>query len=302
MKRAASPGPILVTGASGYVGEHLCRRLIAAGKTVAGLWHTRPVALDGVRLRQADLRDPSATRALLADLCPRAIIHCAALTNVATCEQDPAAARAAIVAATGNLVAALAEMDLSARLVLVSTDLVFDGRSAPYRPTDPPSPVSVYGKAKREAELLVAAYARGVIVRSALVYGAPATHASSCLGWMLDTLRSGRELVVFEDEVRTPILVDDLAAALAFLAESNHEGVWHAGGPERLSRLTMGEIACAVFGLSRALLAPRRLAESTYAAPRPPDTSLESGALWAMVGHAPFGFRAALERVRAGTP
>lgn len=302
MKRAASPGPVLVTGASGYVGEHLCRRLIATRHTVVGLWHTRPVALDGVSLRQADLRDPNATRSLLADVRPRAIIHCAALTNVATCEQQPAAARAAIVAATGNLVAALADLDQPARLVFVSTDLVFDGRSAPYLPSDPPCPVSVYGKAKWEAEALVAGYRHGVILRSALIYGSPATHASSCLGWMLDTLRLGRELVVFEDEYRTPILVDDLAAALAFLAESNHGAVWHAGGPERLSRLTMGAITCDVFGLSRALLAPRRLADSAYAAPRPPDTSLESGALWAMVGQSPLGFRAGLEHIRARTP
>ena len=232
--------PVLVTGASGFVGEHVARRLVAAGEPVVGSYLTRPVVIAGAEVRQIDLADAKSTVRLVAESQPRAVIHTAAMTAVDGCRQQPDAARAAIVTATENLARAIdGEVD-DAPLVHVSTDLVFDGEDAPYGVHDAARPLSVYGTLKLAAEAKVLAYARGVVVRSALVYGGPTTHKGSFLGWMLAALEEGRPLNLFVDEVRTPVWVADLAAGLSALCDGRATGLFHAGGPERLNRYEMG--------------------------------------------------------------
>src|SRR5690606_21848683 len=87
--------PILVTGASGFLGEHLCRRLAAAGQVVVGVVHRNRVDVPGVEMRAVDLADGAAVDALVAGVAPAGIVHAAAMTHTATCEQQPAAARGA---------------------------------------------------------------------------------------------------------------------------------------------------------------------------------------------------------------
>lgn len=289
--------PVLVTGGSGFVGERLLEWLASRGLHALGTYRSHSLSLPATPMVQVDLRDAGAVSTLLAEVRPRVVIHAAALTNVAVCEQQPEVAREAIVDVTARLVAECAKADIP--IAILSTDLVFDGKHAPYREEDAPHPLSNYAKLKLEAEGVTLAYARGSVFRAALVYGRPGTNSGSCLGWMLDTLRADKELVLFEDEFRTPIYVDDLCAALLGFAESPRAGVWHAGGPEQLSRVEMGEQVARVFELPRSLIVPARLADSTYGAPRPPNTSLVSDRLWRHARHAPRVFERALREIRA---
>ena len=198
---------LLVTGASGYLGGELLRRTDAVGVSSA----------------DADIRDARAVAALFDRLSPEAVIHTAYRHDDRTTTFDGAA----------NVAAAAA----GARLVHVSTDVVFDGeKGAPYVEEDEPAPLTDYGRAKADAERAVlAAHPGALVVRTSLIYGGPAPGPQ-------ERLAADPNASFFTDEVRCPIQVGDLAAALIELASSRLSGVLHVAGADRLSRAEFAEL------------------------------------------------------------
>lgn len=213
------------------------------------------------------------------------------MTSVAACYEQPAAARALNVDATRRL-AELAE-ECGARLVLASTDLVFDGRAGNYDEDSPVAPTSEYGRTKVAAERIVGAYRRGAVVRLALLYGLPAALRPTTFVLQLTALRDGTPLKLFHDEYRSALELEDAAAALDRVAASDFAGVVHAGGPERLSRLEMGRIAAAALGVSEANIAAVSQGDVVATEPRPADVSLNCRRFEACFG-APPGRRMAV--------
>ncbi len=201
---------LLVTGGAGYLGSELRRQAPAALVT----WHRTPVP-SGVRL---DVRDEHAVMRCFLKHGPDAVIHTAyAMGDAET-----------IVRGSANV--ALAADRVGARLIQLSTDLVFDGeQGAPYREDDEPRPVMEYGQAKLEAEELVAhAHAEALIVRTSLLYGPP--------DGPQEALARRDDVEFFTDEIRSPIRVAVLAAALLELAGREESGILHVAGPEAVSR------------------------------------------------------------------
>lgn len=265
----------LVTGASGVLGGYVLRELGSRRWPVAAWTGRRAWDVGEVRARPVDLRDRDAVVCAFAEARPDAVLHLAARSSVADCHRDPAAARAVNAAGTA-LLADLAERT-RARLVHVSTDLVFDGEEAPYAESATPAPLSVYGRTKREGELALAGRPRQLTVRVSLLYG-PSLGGSR--GSFFDTqcqaLRRGGPLPLFVDEWRTPLDLPTAAQALVALAASDVEGVLHLGGPERLSRWEMGRRLAAVLDLDSSSLVAAPRAAVPAAEPRPRDVSLDS--------------------------
>src|SRR5690348_11824270 len=112
---------ILVTGASGQLGGYLLRELRRRGADAAAWAGTRGGRLFGYDLRPVDLTDADAVAAAFGEARPAAVLHAAALANVADCYRDPARARRVNAEGTARL-AELAGR-AGARLVSVSTDL-----------------------------------------------------------------------------------------------------------------------------------------------------------------------------------
>jgi dTDP-4-dehydrorhamnose reductase len=270
-------GRFLVTGASGQLGAYLLRELRSSAKAVTAWSGSTPGELFGVPLRPVDLADADAVAAAFRDAPPDVVIHAGAMARVADCFQDPA--WAGRVNAGGAAVLAGLCAAAGARLVHVSTDLVFDGELAPYRETDTPRPVSVYGSTKFGAEAAVLAAPRAAVARVSLLFGPARNGRPSFFDVMTAALRAGTRVTLFADEWRTPLGLATAARALVALARSDFTGVLHVGGPERLSRMEIGLRLTAFLGADPSAVVAGRRDDAPASEPRPRDVSLDSS-MW----------------------
>jgi dTDP-4-dehydrorhamnose reductase len=266
---------VLLTGATGQLGGYIIREL-AAREVDLRAWSGTGTScqLTGVAPRPVDLADADATARAFREARPDAVLHAAAVSSVAACHRDPARARLVNTAAS----ALLADLAAGAgvRLVLVSTDLVFDGEKGWYAEDDPPAPLSAYGRTKAEAEREVLARPGCAVARLSLLFGPSLTDRPAFFDQQAQALRAGRPVTCFEDEWRTPLDLRTAAAALADLAGSDFVGLLHIGGPERMSRLEMGLRLADFLGADRGLVRAVSRDQAGAAEPRPRDTSLRS--------------------------
>ncbi|HEX7747094.1 MAG TPA: sugar nucleotide-binding protein [Micromonosporaceae bacterium] len=246
---------LLVVGASGYLGGEVCRRA-AAGEQVVGTYHRSAPARPG--MVPLDVRDRAAVRALVADVRPWAVL------NTASVYGDWA------ICADGAAHVAAAAAEVGARLVHLSTDVVHGGRPQPYADDEPPSPILPYGAAKAAAETAVAVLdPTAAIVRTSLIVGDDRSrHIRLCL----DAL-AGRA-ALFSDEVRCPVAVGDLAAAVLELAATDYAGRLNIAGPDAVTRVELGRLVARRHGLDPAGLRSMTIAESKSV--RPAEIQLDS--------------------------
>jgi dTDP-4-dehydrorhamnose reductase len=190
-------------------------------------------------------------------------------------------------------------------MVLASTDLVFEGSRAPENGFDEyalPCPVSVYARTKRQAEREILENTEGAVVRLSLLYGHTLSASKGVVGWMEDAFKQSRELVLFKDEFRTPIHIEDAARALVSICERKLTGVWHCGGPEKLSRVEFGRLVAELGGFTTQTIREAKRSEYSSVPARPEDVSLNSGRLFSALGTAPRSPRTALEAEYAVKP
>jgi dTDP-4-dehydrorhamnose reductase len=194
--------PILVTGAAGQVGFELARALAVL----------RP--LKRVDRQECDLADAESIRRLVHATAPCAIVNAAAYTAVDQAETDKATAFAINAVAPGVLGAVAAEIGVP--VLHYSTDYVFDGSGTrPWRETDTPAPLNVYGASKLEGEqALAAATAQHLILRTSWVFGA---HGGNFARTMLRLATERESLAVVDDQIGAPTgaaLLADVSAQL----------------------------------------------------------------------------------------
>ncbi len=275
-------GRTLVTGAGGQLGSVLLTQLVGGGSDAVGTVSPHGPRPRSGRVTVCDLGRADSIAECVRSVRPTRIIHAGALTSVAACYEHPDDARRINIDATVRLVE-LAD-ELGAVLLLTSTDLVFDGATGAYREENPPSPVSTYGRSKVAAEQAVMGYRRGVVVRLPLMYGLPDVERETTFRSQLASLVGGRPLRLFTDEYRSPLALEDAAAAIVTLLQSDYRGLTHCGGPQRLSRFQMGELAASALGVRADLLVPSTQAALGAPEPRPADVSIRSERFEAMFG------------------
>ncbi len=264
----------LLTGASGQLGAYLLRALQRRGADCVAWSGTREEVLFGVPLRPVDLTDPGDVARAFREAAPTCVIHAAALARVGDCHRDPDRARRVNV--DGSRILAELCQQAGARLVYVSTDMVFNGEQGNYREDDPPAPLSEYGRTKAAAEQAVLVNPNTSIVRVSLLYGPSLTGRPSFFDEQVMALRTGQPVTLFADEWRTPLDLHTAALALLAVADSDYTGMLHVGGPERLSRLEMGYQLAACLRLDPSPIVVTSRSQAPAAEPRPRDLSLDS--------------------------
>jgi dTDP-4-dehydrorhamnose reductase len=274
---------VLLTGATGFLGAHLLAAAPEHWALVAGLRDWEKAAEWGGL--EMDLADPLSWRRRLHELAPDAILHAAAVADAGACEKDPERSYQINVRATGELARHAGARGIP--FLFCSTDLVFDGGSAPYAPGDEPRPLMAYGRQKAEAEALVRAQHPGAIVaRLPLLYGASADPRRGQLTALREGLMAGRPLRLFHDEYRSAAHAARVAEGLwawllAAAAGEDRSGTWHFGGPHRLSRYALALEVARAWGLDAGGITPVAQASVATGAPRPADVSLDSAATYA---------------------
>ena len=267
---------ILITGASGFVGENLAHRFTSLGARVFLVYgsHVPQTRSDGAFRVDLSVRDDLPR--VLGDLHVDAVVHTAAIVSPDSCESDPEQAHAVNVEGTRET-ARWAE-DRGARMLYFSTDLVYDGDRSPYKEEDPPNPINVYGRTKLSGEEEVQRICSSwIVLRLALSYG-PTRGALGDWTWkMREALREGKDLTLFTDQFRTPAYAGDTAEAVfRFAGGEGRTGVYHMGGRERVSRYEFGIKFARVYGIPKERIRPIRMADLPMDAPRAPDCSLNT--------------------------
>jgi dTDP-4-dehydrorhamnose reductase len=239
---------LLVTGGrTGYLGRYVVAAAATGHEVVA------------VGSADADVRDAAAVESLVERHQPDAIVHTAYVQSDRAVTSDGAAHVAGAAARHG------------ARMVLVSSDVVFGGSDRPYDETAPTDPVSPYGEAKVAAERAVLDTCDdAVVARTSLILGDGASQHEE----LVRRLAAGADGALFEDERRCPVHVEDLARALVELAEGDAQGVLHVAGADGMSRHELGRLIARRDGLDPDVL--RATTRAALAVPGPVDVRLDS--------------------------
>ena len=218
---------ILVTGAYGQLGREIARQG-SAHELILTDYDTLNIA------------DGQVVSAMMRQVKPQAVVHCAAFTNVDGAEADFDGAFRVNVVGSQNMAAAC--LATGARMVYISTDYVFDGNSEkPYREFDQTNPQSVYGLTKLHGEEMVRRIlGRHYIVRTAWLYG----EGNNFVRTMLNLAAKQDTLRVVNDQVGTPTSTVDLTKVIFRLLESDAYGTYHASCQGQCSWY---EFACEIF-------------------------------------------------------
>ena len=265
----------LLTGSSGFLGRYLLKYSPPDDQKIIAHYRTEPPAHYGRDVQFVQLDFLEDDWSALETLRPELIIHTAAMAAIDECEVKPEISHHINFEATRRLTDLAAERQ--ARFIFISSDVVFDGSKGQYREDDLPNPQSVYANSKLQAENYVLEHLPdAVVLRPSVFYGLTLNGRPSFTQTMLRNLHEGKQVFLFTDQFRSPLLVNNLAEATWEIADMDFNGILHMGGPERMSRMEMGEVLCDLFKLDRSLLVPIQSAQANLIAPRPLDCSLNS--------------------------
>ena len=275
---------ILITGSKGQLGTELIEALKSMRCEIGAVPEIfRGAEIVDVDIDTLDLSDAEAFgffANLHRDIPFDIIIHCAAMTNVDACETEPEAALKGNAIAAGNI-ARFAE-DQKAKLVHISTDYVFDGKSSvPYSEWDLPGPVSVYGKSKWLGEQYVTgAHKETFIVRTSWLYGRTGNN-------FVKTIRKiaaeNESITVVRDQAGNPTNANDLAYHILKICAGETYGIYHVTGGGVCSWYEFAQEIVRLSGLECEIV-PVTSEEYKRVAPRPAFSAMDHIMLRATVG------------------
>jgi dTDP-4-dehydrorhamnose reductase len=254
----------VVIGGSGQIGGWLLRVLAERGHQAVGTYAS--VSFPGLIKLNAAERENAA--AWLKQQAPDVVFYPAGFTWVDGCQRDQARAYAANLDEPLNLARAAAASN--ARFIYFSTDYVFDGVDGPYSEESPANPLSIYGRAKRDAEIALDRElgSHQLTVRTSWVFG-PERQGKNFVYQLARSLGAAQPLVCPSDQISSPSYGPDVSRAAVLLAEEGSSGLIHVAGPEVIDRVRFAQVIALAFGLDPSGIQSRTTAALGQDAPRP---------------------------------
>jgi dTDP-4-dehydrorhamnose reductase len=266
---------ILLTGASGFIGQYLVKYK-PENLEIKGTYFSTKPDLPQIELVQMDLSD---IEGFLVNHKGKydCIIHCAAEASLGECDKNPEKAFLLNSVATEKL--ARWSQQQKSRFAFLSTDIVFDGKKELYNEMDIPEPVNIYGKSKLQAEQSITKiHKNAVIIRLALCMGRGIGKTTSFIDLLLSNLENNQPNQLYYDEFRTPVSANFAAETIWTIAQSTFKGIVHLTGTNKVNRYDLSLAILDYLNLDKKhLLHKVSSSKSTY--PRPKDVSMQSNIL-----------------------
>ncbi len=281
--------PLLITGVSGVAGYNALDYFQEKYPgQVFGIRPTDTWRLVGPGVLACDTEDRDEIKRLFDRHAFGSVLDCTGNCALKPCEVNPAVAWRANVESVENLLSQT--VPGRCRLVHLSVDLVYSGLGdGGYVEDDPTDPVSVYGKTMVAGERAVLeADARACILRMSLPMGVSFNGHAGAIDWIESRFKKSRPATLYDDEIRTPTYTDCLNELCETMLANDLAGIYHAGGPRRLSLYQIAQIINRVGGYDPELLFGMPRFDAGPIPPRAGNVSMDSSKLIRALGYDPF--------------
>ena len=288
VKESEPPLPLLITGIAGVAGYNAFHFFRARyGDRVIGTRRAANWLLRGEGIVACDTHDADGLKRLFDMHQFASVLSCDGTCALKSCELDPPMAWRVNVLGIENL---LEVVEATTRLVHLSVDLVFSGSGAgDLNEDDATDPVTVYGKTMEQSEQLVLQERPDAcVLRISLPMGVSFNGHAGAIDWIQSRFIKNKPATLYFDEVRTPTYTDCLNFTLSTILANDLCGLFHAGGPRKLSLYEIAQIVNRVGGYRASLLMGCDRSEAGPMPPRAGDVSLDSARLTKMLGFSPF--------------
>lgn len=283
------PVPLLIPGIAGVAGYNAFRYFSARYPgQVIGTRRVDNWPLAGVGVEPCEMHDRDSLARLFDRYQFRAVLNCEGTCKLKSCELNPELAHRVNVESARNLLDQLS--GTSTRLVHMSVDLVFGGRvGGGHVEDDVPDPVTVYGKTMLEAErLILAERPQACVLRISLPMGISFNGHAGAIDWIQSRFRKSKPATLFYDEIRTPKYTDCLNLLCETVLAGQLAGLFHAGGPRRMSLFEIAQVINRVGGYDARHLIGCYRHEAGPVPPRAGDVTMNCDKLLAALGYDPF--------------
>lgn len=242
---------IMITGANGFTGMHLCLSLVQKGFEVhaLGRGECRLPSLDNLLYHPIELTSVRSLLKIFEQVAPDVVIHTAAMSKPDICEMHRDECIKNNVEVTRYLLEASRHFPV--HFIHLSTDFIF-GENGPHREDDSASPLNFYGESKLMAEkLILQTELAASIVRPVFIYGSMLPLGRpSFIQWVQQKLLNGEKIKVVADQLRTPTYVQDLCDAITTILTFKKTGIYHIAGKDILSPYDMAITVAKVLDLN----------------------------------------------------
>ena len=307
---------IYVTGGTGLVGSNLLRVAVERhrAEVFATVHRWQPALSIDCEYGQVDVQDPDQVLQSVLAFRPDAIVHCAVVNDLPRIYGDRRLGWNSYVESTRHLIQAANQ--IGARMILLSSDWVFDGTQAPAGEATPPNPINYYGVLKVVGETLLAATGDNwAVARVAGVNGVhwarPDLVLSQNAGLgnlalaVAGALGQNRSFSLWQGDVNTrgnPTLATEIGEMIVRIIQMGQSGIFHCCGGESATRLELAETTAQVFGLDADLIEPSSPDPSDPASltgiPVPQDTSLDFSSTARRLAYQPRDLAQSLHMLR----
>lgn len=268
------PKKILVTGANGLLGQKVTEIFKHESDHILTLTDLQDKAEEpeGFDYFPMDITRKEDVKDAVKKYSPDIIINTAAYTNVDGSETERELSWKVNVDAVKNFI--IASRINSSKVIHISTDYVFDGKSGNYDENSKPAPLSYYGKSKLASEnALIASGINYVILRTMIIYGTGKNIRPNFALWLVDMLAGKQPVKIVDDQFGMPTMVDDLGWGLLKIVDLGKSGMYHISGSEYLSRYEFAVKIANIFGYDENLIMPVKTSDLSQAADRPMNSS-----------------------------
>jgi dTDP-4-dehydrorhamnose reductase len=289
---------ILITGANGFVGYYLSQlllqkgyRVIATGKGECRL----PFKGENFIYQSFDFTSATEVQKIFEEYKPAIVVHCGALSKPDECELNKE--NAYLTNVTGTIYLLNAANTYKNFFIFLSTDFVFSGEKGMYKEDDERKAVNYYGITKMLAEDEVEKYKWDwAIVRTVLVYGKPFLNRQNILTNVAAALQRGEKLNIFNDQVRTPTYVEDLAVGILSILEKQKTGIYHISGKDVLTPYQMAMAVAEYLNLDATLINKVEEKDLDQPARRPLKTGFSISKAKNDLDYQPISFKEGLKK------